>query len=215
MVLAGHSLGGEIARRAAAQLGTRLHGIVYLDSSHPAELQRSQRQGEAAERLRSGLMTFLNSLRGGLGALLVRPDWVDSLPTAYRERVMAQYADQRLWKAGIREWDATEVDFRSFTGPLEPVPAHALVISAQQTVDRDPDQLLMHKELADAHRGGAGRVVRSTVIEGADHDSVLTRSHLAQQAAQQIIDFLADTTATAGTPGTTATPTPQNLEDAR
>jgi hypothetical protein len=86
---------------------------------------------------------------------------------ASRDSLLAKlYADLNPWdtvrvapekavlacSSAVREWDATEVDFRSFSGPLPPVPAHALVISAQQTVDRDPEQLLMHNELGAAHR---------------------------------------------------------------
>ncbi|MQS09289.1 alpha/beta fold hydrolase, partial [Streptomyces sp. IF17] len=192
VVLAGHSLGGELARRVSARLGDRLHGVVYLDSSHPAELLRSKQQSDSAERLRGGLVTFLNSLRAGMGALLVRPDWVESLPAGYRRKVMAQYADSRLWEAGMREWEATEREFRAFEGELPSAPGHALVLSAQQTVDRDPEQLLMHKELGDAHRA-PGRLVRNEVLEGADHDSLLTSARLGTEVGRRIIDFLAQT----------------------
>ncbi|GAA1908163.1 hypothetical protein GCM10009716_17640 [Streptomyces sodiiphilus] len=188
VVLAGHSLGGELSRRAAAALGDRLGGIVYLDSSHPAELQRSQQQSETAQKLQAGLNMFVGSLRAGLGALLTRPEWVENLPANYRDRAFAQYADPRMWKAGIREWKATEREFRAFEGDLPPVDAHALVISAQRTVDRDPEQLLMHKELADSHRG-PGRIVHTAVIEGADHDTILTKARLATEVGRRILDF--------------------------
>jgi len=189
VILVGHSLGGEFARRAAAVLGDRVRGLIYLDSSHPAELNRSKQQQETADRLKDGLNMFSRSLRAGLGALLVRPRWVQSLPAEVRSRAFAQYADSRLWRAGIREWDATEREFHEFTGDLPAVDAHAMVLSAQQTVDRDPEQLLMHNELAAAHRG-PGRVVHNSVLEGANHDSLLTDARLGSEVGRRILAFL-------------------------
>ncbi|WP_237321770.1 alpha/beta fold hydrolase [Streptomyces sp. JJ36] len=191
VVVAGHSLGGEIARRAAAPLGDRCLGVVYLDSSHPGELNRSQQQSDSAKKINGGLRLFVNSLRAGMGALLTRPDWVDNLPAAYRSRAFAQYADTRMWTASQREWAATEKEFRAFDGELERVDAHALVLSAQRTVDRDPEQLLMHNELAAAHRGD-GRVVRTRVLEGADHDTMLTSARLGTEAGRLLLEFVGD-----------------------
>jgi pimeloyl-ACP methyl ester carboxylesterase len=190
VVFVGHSLGAEFARRAATEMPGRVRGIVYLDSSHPAELQRSRQQGESAERIKSGMSMFVSSLKSGLGALVARPDWVDKLPISYRERVFAQYADSRMWTAGMREWDATEKDFRAFEDVgLPEIDSHALVVSAQRTVDRDPEQLLMHKEIADAHRG-SGRKVETVVMEGADHDSLLTNARLSNEVGRRIMEFV-------------------------
>ncbi|QRX96413.1 alpha/beta fold hydrolase [Streptomyces noursei] len=203
VILVGHSLGGEIARRAAQQLGDRLHGVVYLDASHPDELNRSQQQRDTAGKLRTALTQMTWYLRLGTGILMARPDWLESLPVAYRKKVFAQYADVRMWDAGRREWNAVEADFRAFSGALTPIHgAHGLVVSAQQTVDRDPDQLLMHKELADAHRDGRTETV---VIEGAGHDTVLTMGRYAHQVADCITEFFGITTT--GAPGTAAEPT--------
>ena len=198
--LAGHSLGGEIARRAATELGDRVSGVIYLDSSHPEELTRSKQQQEAADRLKDGLNMFTGSLRAGMGATLVRPRWVQNLPAEVRSRAFAQYADSRLWQAGLREWDATERDFHGFSGDLPSVEGHALVLSAQRTVDRDPEQLLMHNELAAAHRG-EGRVIRNSVVEGADHDTMLTDARLGTDVGRLILDFLEETEAQDGGDG--------------
>ncbi|NEE54335.1 thioesterase, partial [Streptomyces sp. SID8455] len=82
-------------------------------------------------------------------------------------------------------------DFPSFTGPLDALDTHALVLSAQRTVDRDPDHLLMHKDLADAHNGD--RTVRNVVIEGADHDGILTDPQYAAETLRHLLAFLAGT----------------------
>ncbi|MGW1951562.1 alpha/beta fold hydrolase [Streptomyces sp. NPDC001920] len=189
VVLVGHSLGGELARRAAVQLGDQLHGIVYLDPSHPDQLNRSAQQSATARSFGASLSLMIWSLRCGLGVLLSRPQWLQDLPPRYRRRVFDQYADSRLWEAGRREWRAVEEDFRGFTGPVGPTPVHALVISAQQTVDRDPQQLLMHHELAGAH-SGEGRHARTVVLEGATHDSMLTHGRFATEAGRHVVDFL-------------------------
>lgn len=189
VVLVGHSLGGELARRAAVALGERLHSIIYLDSSHPGELNRSHQQSEATERIADGMNTLVRSLNVGLGILMAQPDWLEELPANCRTRVFAQYTDARFWAAGRREWAAVEEEFRAFDGKLPVVDSHALVISAQQTIDRDPEQLLMHNEIAEAHRG-QGHSVEKVVLEGADHDSLLTGARFATEVGRRIIEFL-------------------------
>ncbi|QNP61875.1 alpha/beta fold hydrolase [Streptomyces genisteinicus] len=191
--LVGHSLGGELARRAAVRLGERVHSVVYVDSSHPQQLDRSSRQGENAQHLEALIRSTSVSLRAGLGVLMQTPGWIRNLPAPVRDRAMAELADHRMWTAALREWRAAEADFRSFEGPLPRLESHALVLSAQQTVDSDPDHLLLHKDLADAHP--ADRTVRSTVVENADHDSLLTDPQLAGEAARHLLAFLGDTTA--------------------
>ncbi|MFI1014674.1 alpha/beta fold hydrolase [Streptomyces sp. NPDC020965] len=190
--LVGHSLGGEISRRAAARLGERVHSVVYVDSSHPEQLDRSEQQGKNARFIEDLIRTTSVSLRLGLGILMQPPEWVRTLPTTVRNRAMAEYADHRVWTAALREWRSAERDFRSFSGPLARLDAHGLVLSAQHTVDRDPDHLLMHKDLADAHL--PGRTVRNVVIEGSDHDGILTDPQLASEAVRHLLAFLGDTT---------------------
>ncbi|MEV8476854.1 alpha/beta fold hydrolase [Streptomyces sp. NPDC051173] len=189
VVLVGHSLGGELIRRAAARLGDRVAGLVYLDPAHPAELQRSQRQDAGAKDLRETIAHASLYLRLGTGILMSRPDWLDKLPKAYRDKVFAQYTDARLWTAGKREWEAVEREFRAFEGDIDPIAAPGLIIAAQQTVDQDPEQLLLYNELSRAHRnhGERGGI---KVVEGSDHDSLLTDAMHAHKAAELMARFL-------------------------
>lgn len=184
-VLVGHSLGGELIRRVSARIPDRIAGLVYLDPSHPAELQRSERQSDGAKDLNDNITHAARYLSLGTGILMSRPAWLDRLPANYRDKVFAQYTDARLWKAGKREWAAVEKDFRSFDGDLPQVAAPALIIAAQQTVDQDPEQLLMYNELVRVHQGGEVKVV-----EGADHDSLLTNALYAHKTVQHMTDFL-------------------------
>ncbi|MFI6818284.1 alpha/beta fold hydrolase [Nonomuraea sp. NPDC050328] len=190
VVLAGHSLGGEIARRAAVRLGERVHAVVYLDSSHPGQLNRSGQQDKNSGMIDETVGALMVSLRLGLGVLMQTPEWIKNLPAPLRGRAMAEYADPRLWTAARREWRAAERDFRAFDGALDPLDTHALVLSAQHTVDRDPEHLLMHQDLAAAH--APERVVRTVVVEGADHDGILTSPEHAAPAIRHLLDFLAE-----------------------
>jgi pimeloyl-ACP methyl ester carboxylesterase len=187
VILVGHSIGGELVRRATQRLGGRVHGVVYLDSSHPDQFNRSAQQRVTGAGLGGTFASMSRALRLGTGALLTRPWWIRELPAAYQEKVFAQYADARMWYAARREWKALQEDFAAFPGRLptiEGVPG--LVISAQRTVDRDPDQLLMHRELAEAHRGAPSETV---VIEGAGHDTLLLNSRLAGQVTDRVLAF--------------------------
>ncbi|GGN19663.1 alpha/beta fold hydrolase [Streptomyces fuscichromogenes] len=191
VVLVGHSLGGELCRLAAMRLGARVHGVVYLDSAHPAELNRSEQQSESARLLRESLTMMTWSLRLGAGVLMNRPDWLESLPESYRSRAFAQYCSPGTWAAARREWAAVEREFRAFDGDLQRIDAHALVISAQQTTDRDPEQLLLHRELARAHEG-AGRWAELSV-EDANHEGLIVEARHGLQVASRIVRFLDET----------------------
>ena len=197
VVVLSHSLGGEIARRAALLDPSRFVGLVHLDPSHPGELTESGRQSEAAEDLGAGIAAYVWGLRAGLGALLSVPDWVLLLPEDVRRSAFDEYADRRLWSAGAAEWAATERQFRAHRGPLPALAVPGLVLSAQLTVDADPVQRRLHEELARSHAGRA----RVVAVEGASHDSALTHPRHAAFVADQVLAFLEEITGDAGDPG--------------
>ncbi|WP_055713858.1 alpha/beta fold hydrolase [Streptomyces torulosus] len=193
VILVGHSIGGELARRAARHLGDRLAGIVYLDSSHPGQFTSGL--GTIERGLAGNFSAVSRALRLGTGLLLTRPAWIDELPYAYRKKVFAQVGDARMWEAARREWKAIRDDFGSFTGALariEGVPA--LVVSAQRTVDRNPEQLLLHRELVEAHVGAR---TESVVVEGATHESMLINARHANQVTDRVIAFFEGVSPTA------------------
>ena len=117
-IVAGHSLGGWLAVRAAVRAPSRIAGAALLDSSHPAELARSSRQAQGQAVMTNSLALMPLSLSAGLGLLLKRPDWVDDLPAHVRPLALAQYRDPRLWHAGKREWEAVLAEFGAFDGTL-------------------------------------------------------------------------------------------------
>jgi pimeloyl-ACP methyl ester carboxylesterase len=185
IIIIGHSLGAYIATRSAALLGDQAPGLVLIDASHPAEMRRSARQAAGAEMLNTTLRLMAPSMRLGLGALLLVPQAVDRLPEEARQAAVAQYRDSRLWTAAHREWKATFSEFGAFRGKLPRIDSHVLVLSAAATLEDDPVQLELHREYVAAATRGAVHV-----IEGADHDTVLTASECTAAVIEHISTFV-------------------------
>lgn len=185
VVLVGHSLGGVLALRTAVATSADVRAVVLVDSSHPDELRRSQRQAHGADGLTAAFPLMATSLELGLGGLLAVPGWVTSLPPAARATALAQYRDARLWRAARREWTATLRDFGSEPAAVAPgVPV--LAVSAGLTLRQDEVQGELHRELA-----ALGSPGRHEVLRGADHDTILSDARHAGALAALVTDFLA------------------------
>jgi pimeloyl-ACP methyl ester carboxylesterase len=100
VILVGHSIGGEIARRASRYLGDRLHGVIHLDSSHPGQFTGGPSQVEKG--LAGDFASVSRALSLGTGMFLTRPTWITELPYAYRKKVFAPCTDARMWEAARR-----------------------------------------------------------------------------------------------------------------
>ncbi|MER5965961.1 alpha/beta fold hydrolase [Streptomyces sp. NPDC002057] len=216
VVLVGHSLGAELNRRVAQQLGDRVAGVVYLDPTHPAQLVRSERQQRGSELFTKSLAELARWTKLGTGALMSRPRWVDHLPYAYRDKAFALYADSRLWTAAAREWESVRAELEGFEGELAPVPAPGLVVAAQVTVDMDPDQLLMYHDIVRSHQetGSHGDV---TVVERGGHDTILTDARHARTVADLIVGFVEEHCSTPAAPaaGEPAGSLPEKVEESK
>ncbi len=200
VILVGHSLGGYLAMLTAARTSARVRGVVLVDSSHPDELRRSERQRLGAERLRDGFVSMAASLNAGSGMLLGVPPWVTALPTEAQRVALAQFRDQRMWTAAIREWDATVRDFATSPG-LPQLRCPALVLTAAKTRESDPVQHELHAEMLEHASGGS-----HVTIDGADHDSILTNQVHAGRAAEEIARFVAACIDPSGATDAGATP---------
>lgn len=187
VVLVGHSLGGHLAMCTAERLAGTVQAVVLVDSSHPEELRRSERQSLGAEALTKTFPLMCASLELGLGFLLDAPEWALNLPVGARRTVLAQYRDSRLWKASRREWAATVRDFRGDAAVPE-LAVPVLGLSAQLTVRQEALQGRMHEEMVQA--GSAGG--RYQVVPGSDHDTLLTNRDIAGAVATAITDFVND-----------------------
>jgi len=185
IVVVGHSLGGYLAVRSGAVLRGRVQGIVLIDASHPGELRRSVRQAGGAAMLDTTLRVMAPSTRLGLGSLLHAPDSLYRLPADVHAAVLAQYRDTRIWSAAHREWKATRAEFLAFDGNLPKVDAATLVLTAEATIQDDPVQAELTREMGES--GGASAC---HVIPGSDHDTIITRPECAAQVVARISEFV-------------------------
>lgn len=185
VVMVGHSLGGYLALRTAARADADVRALVLVDSSHPDELRRSERQAQGSEHLTSAFPLMATSLEFGLGMLLEVPDWVNALPEPARPTALAQYRDPRHWRAARREWLATLRDFESEpTLPRLRIPV--LALSAEHTLGQDPVQGEMHEEMVELGPDG-----HHEIVAGADHDSIVSNERQARGVGRFIAGFVA------------------------
>ncbi|WP_157570523.1 alpha/beta fold hydrolase [Microtetraspora malaysiensis] len=187
IVLVGHSLGGYLSLLAAERLGAQTRGIALIDSSHPAELQRSIRQAEGGRVLTDSLALMAPSMELGLGSLLRRPGWLNRIPPEARATALAQYRDAKLWAAARREWKVVKEKFEEFDGVLPRITAPLVVITAGQTAATDAVQVDLHDEFATA-----APQAQQHLIEGADHDEILTDADRAAEVSKILTAFLDD-----------------------
>ena len=179
VVIAGHSLGGYLAVRAAARAPELVRGVALVDSSHPGELQRSSRQAEGQKMISDGLQLVAPSLSLGLGALATKPDY--KLPAGAEDRFMDEFRDARLWQAGLREWRATQAEFNDFDGRIAHVECPLVSLTAAHTAELDPIQADLHRELAELSAHGT-----HAIIDGVDHEGIICDAQAAAAVADHI-----------------------------
>lgn len=192
----GHSLGGELCRRAALEMGDRCFGVVYLDSSHPHEFRRSSRQSARIDDFSRSIGAMRRWLTAGSGFLLPWPKWIRGLPVGVRQRMMDQYGDARLWRAASREWSAVRDDFNSCSEPLRVAPGKALSLGADATVEGDPVQGELHQELVDSHVQGGIR----HIIKDVDHDMLISDPIVAAEVGRHVGSMIRGAQSTTATP---------------
>ena len=184
VVLVGHSLGGWLALRTAIEAPEHVAAIGLLDSSHPAEMQRSTRQAQGKEVLSSSLTLMPVSLSLGMGALLKRPDWVDSLPDEVQPLASRAVSSTRASGRRPARVAGDVAEFDAFDECCCWLDVPLLVMTAGLTARNDPVQQDLHRELADAAPAAELRV-----IDGADHDQVLTHPKAARRVAGMVGAF--------------------------
>lgn len=187
VIVVGHSMGGYLAWLAASRPGSPIAGICLLDSSHPAELQRSSKQAKGAELLADNLGVIGTSLQLGLGTQMKQPAWIDLLPPDVQRSAFTEFRDARLWITGRREWEAATENFEETMGMIPSLEIPALVVTAGETAANDPVQKELHDEFAKAAKSS-----ESYTVHGADHDQLLSASGPAHEVAQRIERFVLD-----------------------
>ncbi len=180
--LIGHSLGAQVASRAAAQLGPRIDGLVLVEPAHPAERELSENHARTGAKLTGALMHAAVLHTIGLGAMFELPGWARMLPVEVRTAALDHHRAGSTWRTGWREW-------RAFNGPtavrgLPSITTPLLVVTAGKTEADD-------QALADLHRSIPSTAhAQYLTIAGADHLGLIMNANSADALVASIIAFM-------------------------
>lgn len=177
VVLVGHSLGGYLVHRLAAEPTFSLLSLVLIDPTHPEEILRVPSRSDGAKVLDRSHATVVSSLRLGWGGLLDSPDWVRDFPREVGSALKAEFRDYGAWATTAREWSSLHQLFRS-PPSLQRAAAHAWIVAASQTLATAAEQRDFFEDYIRA--SGGGRIVE---IEGATHLTILSAPAYAAQVA--------------------------------
>ncbi|SIR96088.1 alpha/beta fold hydrolase [Microbacterium sp. RURRCA19A] len=194
VILAGHSYGGEVIRRAAETLPDgAVAGLVFLDATHPAQFAQSASQREGLKLVRDAQRQMGTLVRAGLGVFLDHPAWARRLPTPFRVNAERNYRDGRMWRAGARELRAVETELDVAAPPeIRLLPGvEGLVISASRTM-ADPDSARFQASLASTFGTQSDG---APVVFDATHDTLLTDALIAGDVTDRILEFVQRTEA--------------------
>ncbi|NUR92455.1 MAG: alpha/beta hydrolase [Nonomuraea sp.] len=182
-ILVGHSYGGLLIRHFAHLHPLDVAGLVFLDSSHPDQLDRSHRQRMGLHFVEQDLRTSITKATFGLMRLTAKPALmrVQGLPEPQRTYAMAQY-HRRSMSAGtyaeFRAWlDRVEAAVRQ--APVPPgIPVG--VLTATASANDDPMHMELQRELAALSGPGFHE------IEESGHVELITEEMHALRVAQVI-----------------------------
>lgn len=187
VVLVGHSLGGAVALRAAADVD-RLVGVVALDPSH---FEHRDRLGADSQLSARAMRLTVWSLRLGLGSALEAPVEFDTVGPERRRTLIADYRHPTTWTTVNHELRA----HLDAPDPGPPTVQPVLVVTSGGTAAADPLQLA-----ADQALGADGRHV---VLEGCSHLGMV----LAPDASDRLAELIATAVAEASAARTVAAET--------
>ncbi|MEU1276442.1 alpha/beta hydrolase [Streptomyces sp. NPDC005799] len=180
-LLVGHSIGGLLIRIFAERYPELTAGLVFVDSAHPADML-----GSAA----SDLFTLRRSLdrrilrsvlrlppsRGLNADLLSLPPPMVRPTVKAMSRVSALRAAHQELALSRHDWAAQSTRLPSIT------PRPVAVVTAEMTVGSKPDFAAHQEELA-----ALSTVSLSDTVQGATHNSLLTRQSHADRVTRAIV----------------------------
>lgn len=193
-LLVGHSVGGVLIRCFARRHPEMVGGLVFVDSSHPEQLDRSAGQRETLPWVRQRLSTqWLRALVGGPAAC--RSDELAAgpfgfLPAAVAATTKARMSMPATWWSARRElrqwhqsWSHDAARLTTFS------PAPVAVLTAGETVRSDPAHFGLQRELAEL-----SKLSRHDIVPDAGHNTLITRREYADRVVASIDWALARTT---------------------
>ncbi|MCF6522824.1 alpha/beta fold hydrolase [Streptomyces sp. JJ36] len=174
-LLAGHSVGGLLIRSFALRHPDETHGLVFVDSSHPDQLERSPRQRRTTPVVRQRMTTTW--LRTALTPARGRQSGdtpFDTLPEHLVGPTRACLEDPGMWLAARREISRWLRSWAADAGRLHEAGTRPVaVLTAGRTSRTDPVHLELQRDLA-----GLSPVSRHRLVEEATHESlVMSAAH--------------------------------------
>lgn len=178
-VLVGHSFGGLYVRMFADMYPDEVTGLVLVDPTHPDQMQRSPREGEAMQT--TGRLMAVFDVLSHVGVLrLINPaQLMPGLPpeqdAELRAYTAAGFANAAQAEMAVIE-SRTSPQVRRTRGlgdrPL-------IILSAGQTVAQDPLFFELHHELATLSTRGVHRVEDGATHAGMVFDATHAQATIA------------------------------------
>jgi len=184
-VLVGHSFGGLYVRIFGDMYPDEVVGMVLVDPTHPDQMQRSPREGEAMQTTGRLMGVFDVLSHSGVLRLINPAQLMPGLPAMQDARLRAYAADgfANAAKAEMAIIESRTAPQVRQTGDLGDRPL--MVLSAGQTLAQDPLFSDLHDELAHLSTRGIHRVE-----EGATHASMVfdaTHAQATITAIQEVV----------------------------
>lgn len=193
-ILVGHSLGGVFILAYAEQYPDEVAGLVFLDSSHPDQINRLPSElAEAQQNAKAiGDVTSILAHFGVMRLLQLHAPFVATLPERQKAETLALSSTTHYQSAMFGEmvvFDDAPEQLGSLSG-FGDLPIIALSAGEQlNNPDLPPSSgevfLELHAELASLSTNGEHRI-----IDGADHYSILMEQDYARQVVAAIHDVM-------------------------
>ncbi|NIY69004.1 hypothetical protein SMALB_7105 [Streptomyces malaysiensis] len=181
-IMVGHSVGGLLIRSFARRNPEAVGGLVFVDSSHPDQIERSARQRENLPWVRRELTRrYLKSLlrpSGGsydFGAVAELPGPLAKVT----KRCMMSPESWRAARQEYGEWTRSWAPDARALADLSPWPVS--VVTAGRTAESDPVHGRLQSELA-----ALSPVSRHDTVKGAAHDALVMSAEHAPRVVEGI-----------------------------
>lgn len=181
-VLVGHSLGGYLSHRAAAQVSQRVRGLVLVDPMHPRQLLASPKQRAGAVPTGMTLRLAPMTMFFGGGLLLDKKGLLAHAEgNPHRRALSWELSSSSAWRASKREWSYSYSFMLDGGPPLAELAVPVRVLAATSTLDDVPEQRQLFEEYAAS--GTSGEII---TLDGSSHLSILHGTDHAPRVAAEI-----------------------------